>query len=172
MGSSPHVKCNSDPRIQKYTHAFGCSVTFGHERTTILVDDQAWALPLAHGNLALHGQLRSVAAGLHSQLESHGFIDVVRDRIKVLLPRGRSNIEAVADALHMTPRTLQRRLQDDGTTFRALVEASRKSIMLGCFERNATTDEIMRHAGYTNARAFRRALRRWNMPDPDDGSLS
>lgn len=157
--------------IQKYTHAFGCSVTFGHERTSLLVDEEAWALPLAHGNLALHSQLRGVAAGLHAELESHGFIDVVRDRIKVLLPRGRSNIEAVAEALHMTPRTLQRRLQDDGTTFRALVEASRKSIMIGCFERSETTDEIMRRAGYTNERAFRRALRRWNMPDPEDGSL-
>ena len=158
--------------IQKYTHAFGCSVTFGHEQTTILADEEAWALPLAHGNTALHGQLRTVAASLHSELESYAFIDIVRDRIKLLLPRGQSSIEAVAEALHMTARTLQRRLQDDGTTYRALVEASRKSIMVGCFERNETPDEIMRHAGYTNQRAFRRALRRWNMPDPDDGSPS
>lgn len=158
--------------IQKYTRAFGCSVTFGHLRTTLLVDDEAWALPLAHGNMALHSQLRSVAAGLHSELESHAFVDIVRQRIQFLLPRGQSGIEAVADALHMTPRTLQRRLQDDGTTYRALVEASRKSIMVGCFERNETPEEIMRHAGYTNQRAFRRALRRWNMPDPGDGTLS
>lgn len=158
--------------IQKYSRAFGCSVTFGHERTTLLADDEAWSLPLAHGNMALHGQLRSVAASLHSEIESHAFIDIVRDRIKTLLPRGQSSIEAVAEALHMTSRTLQRRLQDDGTTFRALVEASRKSIMVGCFERNETPDEIMRHAGYTNHRAFRRALKRWNLPDPNDGELS
>lgn len=158
--------------IQKYTHAFGCSVTFGHERTALVVGDEAWSLPLAHGNVALHGQLRGVAAGLHAALESHEFIDIVRDRIQLLLPRGQSSIEAIAGALHMTPRTLQRRLQDDGTTFRALVEAARKSILLGCVERNETTDEIMRHAGYTNQRAFRRALKRWNLSDPDDGALS
>ena len=152
--------------IQKYTHAFGCSVTFGHERTTILIDDDAWTLPLAHGNVALHSQLRDVAAGLHSALESHHFIDIVRDRIKLLIPRGQASIEAVAAGLHMTPRTLQRRLAEDGTTFRALVDACRKSILLAGFERNDTPDEIMRHAGYTNQRSFRRALRRWNLPDP------
>jgi len=157
--------------IQKYTRAFGCSVTFGHERTALLADERAWSLPLAHGNVALHGQLRGVAAGLHAALESNEFVDIVRERIQLLLPRGQSRIEAVAAALHMTPRTLQRRLQDDGTTFRALVEAARKSILLGCVERNEAPDQIMRHAGYTNHRAFRRAMKRWNLPDPDDGSL-
>jgi AraC-like DNA-binding protein len=68
----------------------------------------------------------------------------------------------------MTPRTLQRRLQDDGTTFRALIDATRKSILLACVERNQTPDEIMRHAGYTNPRSFRRALKRWNVSDSDE----
>jgi len=158
--------------IQKYTRAFGCSVTFGHGRTMILIDDEAWQLPLVHGNNALHGQLRGVAAELHGALETHSFIDIVRGRINTLLPRGQSSVEAVAASLHMTTRTLQRRLQDDGTTFRALVDATRKSILVGGFERNARPDEMMRSAGYTNPRAFRRALKRWNMPEPNDDSLS
>jgi len=158
--------------IQKYTHAFGCSVLFGQEKTAILVDDEAWDLPLAHGNQALHGQLRNVASGLHAALDAHHFIDTVRDRIKLLLPKGQSSIEAVASALHMTPRTLQRRLQDDGTTFRVLMDATRKSIMVACFERNQTPDEIMRHAGYTNARAFRRAMKRWDLTSLNDDALS
>lgn len=154
--------------IQKYTRAFGCSVTFGHSRTQLLIGDEAWTMPLAHGSIALHSQLRDVAAELHAALESYSFIDTVRDRINMLLPRGRSSIEAVASSLHMTPRTLQRRLQDDGTNFRALVDATRKSILVRCFERNETPDETMRHAGYTNPRSFRRALKRWNLPDPGD----
>jgi AraC-like DNA-binding protein len=158
--------------IQKYTHAFGCSVLFGKEKTAIFADDEAWALPLAHGNQALHGQLRGVASGLHAELDSHHFIDTVRDRIKLLLPRGQTSIEAVASALHMTPRTLQRRLQDDGTTFRALMDATRKSILVASIEHNETPDEIMRHAGYTNARSFRRAMKRWDLASPDDDARS
>lgn len=149
--------------IQKYTRAFGCSALFGKEKTAIFVDDEAWSLPLAHGNQTLHGQLSGVASGLHSALESHDFVDTVRDRIKILLPRGQSSIEQVAAALHMTPRTLQRRLQDDGTTFRALMDATRKSILIACVERNQTPNEIMRHAGYRNPRSFRRAMKRWHL---------
>jgi AraC-like DNA-binding protein len=154
--------------IQKYTRAFGCSALFGQERTAIIVDDEAWGLPLAHGDQALHSQLRGVASGLHASIESHHFIDTVRQRIKILLPRGQGSIEGVASALHMTPRTLQRRLQDDNTTFRVLMDSVRKSILLDCFERNQTYDETMRHAGYTNPRSFRRALKRWNVGDLDD----
>ena len=158
--------------IQKYTRAFGCSVTFGHERSAVLADEEAWQLPLVHGNLALHGQLQNVAADLHAKIDSHSFIDTVRDHMKSLLPKGQSSIEAVAGALHMTPRTLQRRLQDDGTTFRALMDATRKSILLACVERNQTADEMMRHAGYTNPRSFRRALKRWNVPSSDESAPS
>ncbi|MBT8470415.1 MAG: AraC family transcriptional regulator [Deltaproteobacteria bacterium] len=151
--------------IQKYTRAFDCSVLFGRQKSAILVDDEAWSLPLTHRNQALHGELRGVASGLHAALDSHAFVDVVRDRIKLLLPRGQSSIEAVAAALHTTPRTLQRRLQDENTSFRALVDAARRSILVGCVERNQAPDEIMRHAGYTNVRSFRRAMKRWNLSD-------
>jgi AraC-like DNA-binding protein len=152
-------------QIQDYTRAFGCSVVFGRQQTTILADDEAWNLPLVHGNRALHGQLRGVASGLHAALETHDFIDTVRDRIQILLPRGQSSIEAVASALHMTPRTLQRRLQDEGTTFRVLMDAVRRSILVDCAERNQTPDESMRRAGYTNPRSFRRAVKRWRLAD-------
>jgi len=158
--------------IQKYTRAFGCSVLFGQEQTAIFADDANWNLPLAHGSSALHGQLKSVAAGLHATLESHHFIDTVRERIKILLPRGQTSIEAVASALHMTPRTLQRRLQEEDTTFRVLLDAVRKSILVECFERNQAPREIMRHAGYTNAKSFRRALKRWNFSERESGPLS
>jgi AraC-like DNA-binding protein len=159
-------------QIQSYTRAFGCSVTFGNERTAILIDDEAWRLPLAHGNQALHRQLRDMAAELHAALESNSFIDTVRDRIKILLQQGQSSIEAVASSLHMTPRTLQRRLQEDGTTFRTLMDATRKSILLDSVERNQPAGEVMRHAGYTNSRSFRRALRRWNLEGPEKGAPS
>ena len=158
--------------IQKYTRAFGCSVLFGQEKTAIIADDAAWTLPLAHGNQALHGQLRGVASGLHATLESYDSIDTVRARIKLLLPQGKSSIEAVASALHVTPRTLQRRLQEEGTTFRALMDAVRKSILLDCSERKQTPDETMRHAGYTNPRSFRRALKRWNIAASNDEPMS
>jgi hypothetical protein len=52
------------------------------------------------------------------------------------------------------------------------VDATRRSILVACYERNETAEETMRHAGFTNPRSFRRALKRWNLPAPEDGVLS
>ena len=149
--------------MEQYTRAFGAPVLFGQNRSTLLIGDDSWNLSLAHGNQLLHSQLGGMAAGLHAELEDNSFLDSVRDRIKGLLPKGNCGIEPVAMALHMTPRTLQRRLREEGTTFRNLMDAARKSIVLDCVERRQAPDEIVRHAGYTNHRSFRRAMKRWNL---------
>jgi acetyl-CoA carboxylase alpha subunit len=52
------------------------------------------------------------------------------------------------------------------------MDAVRRSILLAGFERNQTPDEVMRHAGYTNPRSFRRALKRWDLADGDDDLAS
>jgi len=149
--------------IEKYSRAFRTTVLFGQSRNTLLIGDDSWNLSLAHGNQVLHRELRGIAAGLHAGHPDRSFLDSVRHRIKGLLPKGNCGVEPVATALHMTPRTLQRRLQEDGTTFRALVDATRKSIVLDGVERHQAPEEIVRHAGFTNPRSFRRAMKRWNL---------
>jgi len=149
--------------IQKYARLFRGPVFFGRPRNTLLIDDASWNLPLSHGNPLLHAQLRDMAANVHADLQDHTFVDSVRGRIRGLLPTGNFGIESVANALYTTPRTLQRRLREEETTFRALVDAVRKSIVLDCVERRQAPDEIIRHAGYTNPRSFRRALKRWHL---------
>lgn len=149
--------------MEQYTNTFGAPVRFGQKRTALLVGDASWNLSLAHGNELLHGQLGGMAATLHAELEDNSFLDGIRDQVRVLLPQGNCGIESVAAALHMTPRTLQRRLRSEGTTFRNIMDAARKSIVLDCVERHQAPDEIVRHAGYTNHRSFRRAMKRWNL---------
>ena len=149
--------------IQKYARLFQGPVFFGRPRNTLLIDDASWNLLLSHSNSGLHAQLRDMAANAHADLKDHTFVDTVRGHIRGLLPTGNFGIESVSSALHMTPRTLQRRLREEGTTFRALIDAARKSIVLDCVERRQAPDEIVRHAGYTNPRSFRRAMKRWNL---------
>jgi AraC-like DNA-binding protein len=149
--------------IEKYSRAFRTTVLFGQKRNTILISDATWNLSLAHGNQLLHRELRGIAAALHAEHPDNSFIDSLRNRIKALLPKGTCGVEPVAEALHMTPRTLQRRLKESGTTFRAVVDATRKSIVVDGMERRQAPEEIVRHAGYTNPRSFRRAMKRWNL---------
>lgn len=149
--------------MEEYERFFGVPVRFGQARSMLLIAEETWNLELAHSNQVLHQQLGGMAAGQHAKLDDNSFHDSVRDRIKAQLPNGNCSIESVAAALHLTPRTLQRRLHDEGTTFRALMDAARKAIVLDCVERQQDPDDIVRHAGYTNQRSFRRAMKRWNL---------
>lgn len=149
--------------MEQYRRAFGAPVLFGQNRSALIVNDASWNLSMAHGDPLLHRQLGDMAAGLHAELPNNSFLDSVRDRIKGLLPKGNCGIESVAASLHTTPRTLQRRLREEGTTFRDVMDAARRAIVLDCVARRQPPDEIVRHAGYTNHRSFRRAMKRWNL---------
>ena len=57
--------------------------------------------------------------------EEDGFIELVRRTIQDKLTGHRPSINAVSPALHMGPRTLQRRLQDSGSSFQRVLHEAR-----------------------------------------------
>ncbi|MFE2241894.1 AraC family transcriptional regulator ligand-binding domain-containing protein [Streptomyces virginiae] len=79
------------------------------------------------------------------------------------------NLEYVAGRLAMSPRTLQRRLRELGTTWREEVESVRQERTM---ELLRTTDMPLRliaaQVGYSDMRALRRAVRRWDGRAPRD----
>jgi AraC-like DNA-binding protein len=69
--------------------------------------------------------------------------------------------------LHMTPRTLHRRLLAEGTSYRALLESvlhtlATEHVKSGHF----TMEEIAYRLGYTDLANFRRAFKRWESVPP------
>lgn len=77
-----------------------------------------------------------------------------------LRDRGASLAE-VAKALAMSPRTFQRRLAEAGTSWRAEVETARRGLAAALSAEGARNDAIAGQLGYSDARALRRAIRRW-----------
>ena len=69
----------------------------------------------------------------------------------------------------MGPRTLQRRLKDQGVEFKALVDDTRRLFALPYLRnRNHTLAEIAYLLGYSEVSAFNRAFRRWTGSTPSD----
>ena len=63
----------------------------------------------------------------------------------------------------MSPRTLQRRLSDAGTSYREVQTAVRAELAAEVLETSdATINSIARHMGYANAGDFTRAFKRWS----------
>ena len=82
-------------------------------------------------------------------------------------------LERTAHALGMSPRTLRRRLADEGTTFSNLLAEVRRDLAqryLG--DRALSIAEVAFILGFSEASAFHRAFRRWTNTTPRQFRLS
>ena len=79
----------------------------------------------------------------------------------------RPDLRWIAEANAMTPRTLQRRLADEGTTYFEILDAWRFERALNLLQSTAkSVTEIAEEIGYADAAHFRRAFHRWTSATP------
>ncbi|WP_405495374.1 helix-turn-helix domain-containing protein [Nocardia sp. NBC_00511] len=91
----------------------------------------------------------------------------LRRAIREMLTRGESDLHAVARHLSISPRTLQRRLQEQGTSWRDELDAVRYEYATHLLrDTDLTVDCVAARLAYTDARTFRRAFARWKGMSP------
>lgn len=72
-----------------------------------------------------------------------------------------------AFAMHMTPRTLIRRLSTDGTSFQAIKDALRRDIAIRHLQTgNQSIEAIAHDLGFSSAASFHKAFQRWTGKAP------
>lgn len=82
------------------------------------------------------------------------------------------SLSEVAELLHLSPRTLRRRLDDLGTSYNALLSTVRKRIAVRYLVNTAmTTEEIAELLNYSDAANFRHAFKRWTGRSPREYRL-
>jgi AraC-like DNA-binding protein len=150
---------------------FGCPVVSGASRNAIIFRASDADLPFVTRNVEL---LEMLAPQFDQELknrtavEDH-FIDLVRGAIQHRLTGHRPVVDDVAKDLHMSPRTLQRRLQDSGSNYQRVLDEARRQMA-----RYYLTNSVLELAeaayllGYEDANSFARAFRAWEGMPPRD----
>lgn len=78
-----------------------------------------------------------------------------------------ANLTQTAQVMHMTPRTLIRRLEADGTSFQAIKDALRRDIAIRDLQAGRKSVEaIAQDVGFSSAANFHRAFQRWTGNTP------
>jgi len=73
----------------------------------------------------------------------------------------------VAELLNLSRRTLQRRLEDEGTSFKAVLDDTRRELANRLIhDRLMTLGEIAYLLGFSETSSFSRACRRWTGVSP------
>ncbi len=92
----------------------------------------------------------------------------VRAALRETLPAGDSSITAVTRQLAISSRTLQRQLQEEGTTYQAVLASTREDLARHYLRRgNLRTGEIAYLLGYDDTNSFYRAFRSWTGTTPE-----
>jgi len=89
-------------------------------------------------------------------------IDRVRSTVRSRLASGYPSLGSVARDLHVSPSAIQRDLAQGGTSFKDLVETTRRELAMRYLaQRHLPISEISFLLGYSELSAFSRAVRRW-----------
>ena len=118
--------------------------------------------PSQHADESLARVHEEFAERLLSSREAAEVTDRVRRLLAEHLESGVANLSSVARQLGMSARSLQRRLSDEGTNFRELVDRLRCELAREHLERYQTPIAGVAHlTGYSDVSAFTRAANRW-----------
>jgi AraC-like DNA-binding protein len=110
-------------------------------------------------------ELRSRLADLHAAATA---AERVRAALVETLPTGDHTMTTVAHHLATSPRTLQRQLQAEGTSFQAVLTSTREHLARHYLTHSAmTTAEIAYLLAYDDTNSFYRAFRTWTGATPD-----
>ena len=83
------------------------------------------------------------------------------------LPEREPGMAAVAGKLHMSPRSLQRRLHSEGTSFAELLSELRRDLALRYLrDQRIAIAEVGFLLGFLDVSAFHRAFKRWTGSTP------
>jgi AraC-like DNA-binding protein len=153
--------------VESYRAAFGCPVHFNCPHNRLVFDTAYLDSRPEHGNEITSSTVLDLCESLLAELALRaGTAGKVREILLVNLIRPAS-FETVASGLHMTTRTLRRKLDEEGTSFRKLVDELKMKVAVKYLrDTELTVDDVAYSLGFSEAAIFRRAFRRWTDKSP------
>jgi len=148
---------------------FGCPIRYGAVRNTLAIDRAAATRTLPRQNPSVARANDEVVHDYLARFDHDDILLRVRLELMDLLPRGTPTRAQVAQSLHLSERTLQRRLAAEGCTFRELLADTRRELALSYInQRHHSVLEVGFLLGFTDPSNFARAFRAWTGKSPTD----
>jgi AraC-like DNA-binding protein len=156
------------PHVKTIERHFGCPVISGASGNAIVFRASDAERRFVTRNAELLAMLApQFEEELKQENGDENFLDRVRVAIQQKLTGQRPSIEDIADALHISSRTLQRRLQDEESSFQRVLEEARRQ-MARQYLNNSVLElnEAAYLLGYEDSSSFVRAFRTWEGVPP------
>jgi AraC-like DNA-binding protein len=149
----------------RYARTFAAPVTFSAAVDELEFDAAQLDLPLASADPITSAVLEARVAALAATPERHPLLDRVRAAAATHLADPPS-LQTVSAQLGISARTLRRRLADEDTSLRELVDQLRRERADELLAAGSSVKEIAFTLGFSEPSAFSRAYKRWTGRPP------
>ena len=157
------------PYAQEYTAMFSEHASFGHGASALHLARRWLALPVVQSETTLKVFLQHAPQSVFLKYRNEDSWSArLRRRLRHHLGSGEWPwLEAVAQEFHITPTTLRRRLQAEGTSYQGIKDALRyeAAIELLCHSPLSVEDICLR-LGFQEPSTFHRAFKKWSGLQP------
>jgi len=148
---------------------FGCPLNFDQADNQLLIPLSMADEILVGANPELAMLNDKVVTRRLARIDRDDIIARVQAALTDLLPLGNISDDSVAEALHMSVRTLHRKLTEENSNFRTLlVEMRRNLAEMYILDNSLTLTEISLLLGFSEPSSFSRAFKSWTGNAPSE----
>jgi len=150
----------AEASLSQYETFFGCPVLFQQPCSALVAPVSYLQLPLRQADAQLLRTLEEHAMDLMASLEEAPLALQVKNALRQLLKEGLPRKEQVADLLAMSARTMQRQLQQAGTSYQQILDDLRQELAEHyLLHSDLPIHDISHYLGFTEQRSFHRAFK-------------
>jgi len=153
--------------VDKYIDVFGVEPEFGAAQNCLIVDKESLTKPLPTANRYARSMAETQAVELLRKRSAHaGVAGLLRD-LMLTNPSPLLTLDAAAQQLSVSSRTMRRQLASEGVSLRLLQEEVREALAEELLVRHGrSVAEIAERLGYSQVSSFTQAFRRWKGVSP------
>ena len=159
-----HFRHRRAGRFNEAERAFGCPVYFGRlDNRIVFPSSVLWTVP-RFANRFIAEEIEKFSAALSTRVALRTTVSKRAEQAtRALLASGvRAESESVGRRLGMSTRTLERKLAEEGTTFRALRDATLwEAVEVLLSNPSLKIEAIALSVGFSDVASFSKAFRRW-----------
>jgi AraC-like DNA-binding protein len=144
-----------------------CPVTYGNEREKFYFSRQEFEEPLPGFIPDVVDSTSRIAEQYLESLDQSKVATEVRRLLVQMLPAGKADQDTIANRLYRSTSTLQRQLHAEGTSYRDILETTRRGLAEKYLrDGDYSQAEIAYMVGFSDQSNFARAFKRWTGMSP------
>ena len=161
--------------LAQYQRRWHCPVLFEQPHSRIVIHKNLLSVPLRQGDSELRQALEQHAKAKLAELKAYPHPDEaelsaqVRTKIRAALNQGLCRQDDIAASLNMSTRTLQRKLEQQQSSFKQLLDLERQQLAEHWLKHSQhSTFDIATLLGFSELSSFHRSFKRWTGKTPKE----